>query len=166
MFSLKLFKQLLLPKTINDIFYGSKIVVYSFYLITSITLWRSLHHLFANDGGAQSIATIPLDTYSSGATDTIIGLFALLGLSQLLIGIIYFIVAVRYKSLIPLMYLLFIFEYLSRYLIGVFKSVETVGTAPGAIVNIPFVLLGIVLFIFSFVTSKSSMNIYHENKKV
>ena len=62
---------LLLPKTIDNNFSGHRVSLWFFYLLTAVTLWRSQHHLFSADGGAQSIATIPLDTYSPGPSTTI-----------------------------------------------------------------------------------------------
>ena len=94
---------LLLPKKIDNSFLGNKVALWFFYLLTAVTLWRSQHHLFSPDGGAQSIATIPLDTYAQGASLTIIGIFALWGLSQLVIGVIYLFACIRYRALIPLM---------------------------------------------------------------
>ena len=32
------------------------------WVITALTIWRSLKHMLGHDGGAQSIASIPLDT--------------------------------------------------------------------------------------------------------
>lgn len=97
--------------------------------------------MFASDGGAQSIATIPLDTFTPNGANTVVLIFALWGLSQLIIGIIYVIVIWRYRTLIPLMYLLMIGEYTMRIVLGEMNPIETTGTAPGAIgdyVIIPF----------------------------
>jgi len=140
----------LFPTSFDNNFSGYKFSLWIFYGLTALTLWRSQHHLFAPDGGAESIASIPLSTYSAAASDTIIGVFSLWGLSQLIIGLIYFVACIRYKSLIPLLYLLAALEYLVRYAyVGVFKSIETAGTAPGSIVNLPFTIAFIVLFFFS-----------------
>ena len=78
--------RLLIPEKLDNTFTGNKVSLWFFYLLTAVTLWRSQHHIFAADGGAQTIATIPLDTYSPGASSTVIGIFALWGLSQLIIG--------------------------------------------------------------------------------
>lgn len=115
--------RLLLPKRIDIEFKGHRLALWFFYLITAITLWRSQHHMLAPDGGAQSIATIPLDTYSQGASSTIVGIFALWGLSQLILGLIYLAATVRYRSLIPILNLLGIVEYLGRAYIGHFKPI-------------------------------------------
>ena len=141
--------QKLFPKTIDNVFPGNRIALWAFYLITAVTLWRSQHHIFAPDGGAQSIATIPLDRFTSGGAEAVISIFALWGLAQLLLGLIYLLVAVRYKALVPLMWLLFSIEYAGRLGIGQFKPIETLETAPGATANLPFMIVGIIMLILS-----------------
>ncbi len=111
--------------------------------------------MFAPDGGAQTIATIPLNTFTSEGANTVIFIFSLWGLSQLIMGIFYVIVSLRYKSLIPLMYLFIFIEYLMRLILGTLKPIETSGTAPGAIINFIFPPLVIVLFLLSLNTKKS-----------
>ena len=140
----------LFPRQITSEFPGFKIALWAFYLFTALTLWRSQHHLFAHDGGAQSIANIPLDTYSDTAAATIIGVFALWGLSQLVIGLIYLVAAIRYRSMIPTLYLLSLVEYLVRaFYIPAYKQIETPGTAPGAAGNLPLAIFSLVMLALS-----------------
>ena len=79
-------KYRLLPSSFDNNFDGHSISLWLFGLITTVTLGRSLTHIFLPDGGAQSIATVPLDQYSSGAESSVISTFALWGLSQLCSG--------------------------------------------------------------------------------
>ena len=146
-----------LPKEINNTYQGRKIALYLFYLFTILTLVRSLIHVFAPDGGAQTIATIPLDSFSNEGASAVILIFSLWGLSQLIMGMFYVIVCLRYKSLIPLMYLFILFEYLMRLILGVLKPIETTGTAPGAIINFIFPPLVIILFLLSL--NKSQLKV-------
>jgi hypothetical protein len=146
-----------LPKKINNTYQGRKIALYLFYLFTIMTVVRSLIHVFAPDGGAQTIATIPLDSFSNEGASAVILIFSLWGLSQLIMGMFYVIVCLRYKSLIPLMYLFILFEYLMRLILGVLKPIETTGTAPGAIINFIFPPLVIILFLLSLNKSQSKV---------
>jgi len=132
--------QKILPTTIDNNYKGNKIALWFFYFITAVTVVRSLIHMFKHDGGAQSIATIPLDTFTEPGAAVIILIFAYWGLSQLMFGIVQVIVAIRYKSLIPLMYLMLVLEWAARFLISLYKPIETVGQAPGGIGNmvLPF----------------------------
>ena len=144
----------ILPEKIDNNFPGHKFAAYAFLVLTIITIARSLAHMFLPDGGAQSIATI--DVSIEGGI-TIIGMFAQWGLSQLLMAGIYVIVYVRYKSLIPLMYLIIFAEYAGRIVMGLLKPIETVGTAPGGIGNFIFVPLAIILFIVSIRSPKQNI---------
>ncbi len=105
--------------------------------------------MFKDDGGAQSIATIPLDSFGPGGAETVIGIFAFWGLSQLLLGLVYVVVLWRYPALIPFIYLLFLAEYLGRLLLGMANPIETTGTAPGGRANLIFPVLGALMFYLS-----------------
>jgi len=126
----------LLPSSFDHNFDGHPASLWLFGLITTVTLGRSLTHIFLPDGGAQSIATVPLSQYSSGAESSVISVFALWGLSQLLIAIVMLIAALRYRSMVPLLYLFLVVEYSARICIGIFKPLETLQTPPGAIGNL------------------------------
>ena len=149
----KVLFQKILPPTIDNKFPGHIVAQIVFLVITIITLIRSLLHMFLPDGGAESIASIDVDVAGG---DTIIGMFYLWGLSQLLFGIFYVIVYVRYKSLIPLMFLFLTTEYLFRMILGFYKPIETMETAPGEIGNFIFVPVCIICFVLSIWKPKSS----------
>lgn len=149
----------ILPAQIDNHYRGLKISQYAFFLITAVTLVRSLIHVFAPDGGSQSIATIPLDSYSAEAASTVILMFSLWGLSQLLMGIVYLGVSLKYRSLIPAMYVLVIFEYAMRIVIGQMKPILTTGTAPGSIGSWIMVPVCAVLLALSLIPAKSSKQV-------
>jgi len=134
----------LLPER-PDRYEGHPIVLWLFIPITLVTIGRSLVHVFKHDGGAQSIATIPLDAMTQGGAAAVITVFALWGLSQLLIGVFYLIVLVRYRGLIPLMLLGILVEYAGRYLIGELKPLATAETPPGVVGNYVMMAAGLVL---------------------
>ena len=137
------------PKQLNNDYGGSLLAKWVFVLLTAVTLVRSLIHMFSPDGGAQSIATIPLDSFTSDGAAAVILIFSLWGLSQFLIGIIYIVVLWRYQALIPFMYLLIIIEYTMRIVLGVLKPIETVGTAPGAVGNFIIVPFAVIMLFLS-----------------
>jgi len=152
----------LLPEQVTNEYNGNIIALYSFYAIIGMTIVRSLLHMLLPDGGSESIASIPIDTYSTEAEATVIGIFFLWGLSQLIIGVIYFIVAIRYKSLVPLMWLFFTIEYIFRLLMGFYKPIETNETAPGEVGNFILIPLGLIMLYLSYQTSS---NISNSNSK-
>ncbi|MEP3694282.1 MAG: hypothetical protein ABJM99_04885 [Parasphingorhabdus sp.] len=146
----------LFPAQIDNVFPGQKIALWVFYALTAITLWRSQHHMLSPDGGAQSIATIPLDSYSDGAAATIIAVFAQWGLIQLLVGMLMLLAAFRYKSMVPLLWLILLVEWTGRGLIGQFKPVETLATAPGQIGNLVMPIIALTMLILSLIPPKKT----------
>ena len=146
----------LLPVVVDNQFRGIKLSQYAFLLITAATIVRSLIHVLATDGGAQSIATIPLESYSPQAAATVILMFSFWGLSQLLMGFVYLVVYLKYKSLIPMMYVLMIVEYAMRIVIGQMKPIVTTGTAPGSIGNWIMVPVCAGLLALSLIRGKDS----------
>ncbi len=139
----------LLPQPATDPYRGATIAKWVFVGITIVTIGRSLVHILLPDGGAQSIATIPLDDFTANGAASVIHLFALWGLSQLLFGLLYLVVLWRYQALIPLMYVFIFIEYLVRLLLALAKPIETHGTAPGAIGNYLMIPLALVMLALS-----------------
>jgi len=106
---------------------------------------RSCIHLFAADGGAQSIATI--DTSVAGGSN-IIAIFGQWGATQLLLALLLWVLLLRYRGLLPLVIAVLLVEPFFRALSGNLKPIETMGTAPGAALNwfaVP--ILAVVLYL-------------------
>lgn len=146
----------LFPAQFDNVFPGKRLALWLFYPMTALVLWRSQHHTFAPDGGAQSIATIPLDSYSDSASANIIAIFAQWGWVQLLLGLLMLLAATRYRSMVPLMWLLVALEWGGRTAIGLFKPVATLETAPGVTANVPFTLLALAML---------ALSLWPENKR-
>ena len=142
------------PKQVSNTYQGISIAKWVFVVMTMLTIGRSLAHIFLLDGGAQSIATIPLDAFSPDASAVIIGGFAQWGLTQLMFGSLYVIALWRYQSLIPLMWLFILAEYSSRLLLTLYKPFETTGQAPGGIGNYIVVPLALLMLALSLMSKK------------
>ena len=145
----------LFPKTVDNQYRGLPIAKWTFVAMTILVIGRSLAHMFLADGGAQSIATIALDSFSPMAAAVIVGMFAYWGLSQLLFGLLYVLVLWRYQSLIPLMWAFLFIEWTGRLLLGFYKPIETVGQAPGGIGNMVFPVVTLVMLVLSLTGKKN-----------
>jgi hypothetical protein len=140
----------LLPSKADNTINGSKLPVYVFALIAMISTVRSFIHLLSPDGGAGTIAG--LDFSVSGASGIIFA-FALWGSAQLIYALIQLIVAFRYRSLVPFMYVLLILETLLRVLVGQMKPVTFAHTPPGAIQNYIYIPLAVLMLVLSLWTN-------------
>ncbi|CAB4999568.1 unannotated protein [freshwater metagenome] len=135
----------LLPSDARD-YKGPQFVRWAAMAFLVIITVRSLIHVLAPDGGAESIATI--DTTVEGGSN-IIAIFGQWGAIQLLLAALLWVLLLRYRGLTPLVLLVFVLEPLLRGLAGSLKPIESVGTAPGAALNLVVVPVMVMLLILS-----------------
>ncbi len=131
----------LLPAKADNTLSGSNLPFYLFVLLTLIGTMRSFIHIFSPDGGAGSIAGMDLSAGANG----IIFAFALWGSAQLIYALLQWVVVLRYRSLIPLMWLIQLLETLGRMLVGRIKPVTFAHTPPGSYQNYIYLLLAVVM---------------------
>jgi hypothetical protein len=72
---------------------------------------------------------MPLDTYPASAAQNIVGLMARNGLEQLLIASIFVLVLLRYRAMIPLMYVLIVTHYVASRGLAQMKPLVLAGTS-------------------------------------
>jgi hypothetical protein len=135
----------LLPK-IDEDYKGSKVPYYFLILVAIASTIRSLIHVFAPDGGANSIAGI--DVAVQGGLN-IIALFGQWGALQLLLAFFYWLAIIRYKFLIPAMLAVVVIEQLLRIGVGLLKPLEIASPPPGAIGSEILLPISIVAFLWS-----------------
>ena len=119
-------------------------IVTAIYLLVMVV--RSCIHLFAADGGAQSIAGI--DTSVEGGNN-IIAIFHQWGAIQLILAVLLFVLFFRYPGLTPLILLTLALDPVMRFIAGQMMSVTSTRTPPGEALNAASFYLLILLFIAS-----------------
>ena len=142
----------LIPEKIENKIPKNKFVYYFCWLLVGFNFFRSLEHIFAEDGGAESIAGIPLSSYSPEAANNIVSIFAQWGFSQLVFASILLIVVLKIRELIPLMLLIISLENILRAGIGFYKPLIISADPPGALSP----LIGLVTLIFFFISIREN----------
>ena len=146
------------PSKLNNQYEGSKIALYGLYPIFAIYIFRSLVHFLAENSGLVGIATIKVFPISDGLNpNNIIYLFAsLLGATQVSLTIVLLILFIKYKNLIPLIYLICLLDQCLRLISGYLHPLGEdyyINTPPGVISNIPVLLYLILMFYLSLIGS-------------
>mgnify|MGYP001326357100 FL=1 len=144
----------LFPSRLNNRYEGSKIAIYGLYPIFAMYIFRSLVHFLAENSGLVGIATIKQFPITDGLDpNTIIYLFASLwGATQVSLMIILLILFIKYKNLIPLIYLICLLDQCFRLISGYLHPLGQdyyINTPPGVISNIPVLLYLIFMFYLS-----------------
>jgi hypothetical protein len=93
-------------------------------------------HIVRDDGGAQSVSTIPLDTYPADAAQNIVALMSRMGVEQLIIALMWLIVLIRYRSMVPLMYALSVSYYLLLQAVALMKPLALAGICVGLVLSL------------------------------
>ena len=141
-----------IPNSIENKIPNNKIVYYFTWLLVVFNFFRSLEHIFNEDGGAESIAGIPLSTYSSDAANNIVSIFAQWGFSQLVLSCILLFVIIKMRELIPLMLLIIALENILRGVVGLYKPLILGDAPPGAISPI----IGLITLAVFFISIKEN----------
>jgi len=84
----------------------------------------------------------------TGANEVVFA-FALWGAEQLIYALLQWIVILRYRSLIPLMWAIQFLETLGRILVGHLKPVTFAHTPPGAYQNYIYLVLSLLMLALS-----------------
>ena len=138
----------IIPDTIENRIPNNKFVYYFTWLLVAFNFFRSLEHIFNEDGGAESIAGIPLESYSSEAANNIISIFAQWGFSQLVLACILLLVVLKMREFIPLMLLIIALENILRGAVGLYKPLILGDAPPGSVSPI----IGLVTFAVFFIS--------------
>ena len=130
-------------------FRAVRLIALAFLLIVVV---RSAIHLFAPDGGAESIAGI--DTSVAGGNN-IIALFHQWGAIQLVLAGLMLVLFFAYKGLTPLVILFLALDAPMRALAGMMGKIESEHTPPGEALNWPAFFFLVALFVVSLLKKKS-----------
>jgi hypothetical protein len=133
---------MLLPLRVDNTYRGHKLGLVLFGLFIFLKVIMSLRSI--TNGVSIAIGDgIPLDTFPPPAAQAYVSLFALFGLSQFMLCLLSILALARYRALVPLMFALYLMEFLGRRLILQFMPVERTETPVPTIINL--VLLAVML---------------------
>ena len=138
------------PLRADNTYRGYKLALWLFAVVVFMKAAIGLNSIFNGHKVAMSADGIPLDTFTPNGARAVVSLFALLGLSHLVICALCVLVLARYRSLVPLMFVVLLLEYLSRRLILHFLPIAKVGTPPGSFINLGLLVLMAVGLALSF----------------
>jgi hypothetical protein len=139
----------LLPRQVDKTYHGSPHALWLFAVLVSMRLVISLNSIFNGHSVASSADGIPLHTFTPAGARTVVSLIALLGLSNLMIGLLCVLVLARYRALVPFMFALLLLQHLSRTLILQVMPIDRTGTPPGFAVNLVLLALTVVGLVLS-----------------
>ena len=147
----------LFPKAFDNAYRGHWLAI---WILAPIVLMKlamgvnvaGLNPWVANRVIIETADGIPIGAYGAEAASVVMFLFASWGLGLLVLSSLGIVVLVRYRAMLPLMYLLLSIEQLGRkaisYVSPIIRPVATDGVSVGALINWGFsaaLVIGLVL---------------------
>ena len=120
----------IVPHQFDNNYRGHKLALWLFALLVLMKLGMSLSAIFDGYNMARSADGIPIDTFTSGGAEAVISITALLGLSHFLLASLGVLALIRYRAMIPLMYVLLLVGYFAKKWILLVHPIVRTGTHP------------------------------------
>ena len=145
---------ILFPNKLNHDYRGSKIAIYGLYPVFVLYIFRSLVHFLSENAGLVGIASIKeLPNIDSIDPNNLVYLFASLwGATQVSLTLILIILFIKYKNLVPLIYMICLLDHCLRLISGTLHPLTDdyyISTPPGVIGNIPILIYFMIMFYLS-----------------
>lgn len=141
-----------IPENANNDFRGGAVPLYTFCVLIAITTFRSTVHFLKEDSGVNSIASIHLFPGDPDPNLVIHMFSSLWGSQQVIMVMVYVIVLIRFRNLIPLMFALMVVEVGLRFIAGSIHPLTEefyVRTPPGKWGNLPMLVVSMLMVYLS-----------------
>lgn len=134
----------LFPRVADNTYRGNRLALVLFGLLTALKLLIGMRSMLDPVAVAQGADGIPIDSFSPDAAREVLSTFSLLGMHFVMVAVLSLIVLWRYRTLVPMMFLLQLaFRGVSWLLKNANPGAITNPNAPGDIVS--EVILGLTV---------------------
>jgi hypothetical protein len=134
----------LLPERIDNTYRGHRLALWLLGVLVLVKGAIGLGTIFNGRSAAVSADGIPLDSFTPAGAQAFVSLLAAWGLAQVVLNLFGWLVLVRYRAMVPLMFVLLLVEHLGRRLVFWVQPIPRTGTPPGFFVNLVLIVALIV----------------------
>lgn len=149
----------LFPKQVDNRFDGNRAALWLLGLLVALKLVVSLNSIFNTASVAAGADGIALDSFGAAAAREVLTLFSLVALGQLFLALIALAALIRWRALVPFLYLVSLGEQLARRVVVATHELERTssGIAWFVTYGVLFLLaLGLLLSLMPARTAKRS----------
>jgi hypothetical protein len=140
------------PKTIDNTYRGHWLGLWLFVPMVLLRATQGVNAIFITRTVITGADAIPLDSFGASAAETLVSIFALLGVLLLILPLLSLIALIRYRAMIPLLYLLFLgWQLAGRALLLYYPIVRTTEYPIGFYFNLALLGVTAIGFVLSVV---------------
>lgn len=133
------------PKQLDNTYRGQRVALWLFGLVVTLKLIISTNSILNTRSIAMGADGIPLDSFGPGGAQTVILLFALQALGNMMLALLGVVALIRYRAMIPLLYLLFLIAQIGGRVINALHAApETAAASNGNIVIYSLIALVVI----------------------
>ncbi|MFP5329227.1 MAG: hypothetical protein ACLGHC_03695 [Alphaproteobacteria bacterium] len=148
----------LLPRQLDNRYDGSRVALWLLGLVAVLKLMMGGNSLLNAAEVASKADGIPLDTFAPAAAREVVLLFEMAGLGQLVLALLGALALVRYRAMVPLVFLIFLAEHAGRRLIVFANAVEASRTlSPGFYINMGLLALMLIGLTLSLMPRRAAL---------
>ena len=134
----------LLPPSIDNRYHGRAPALWILGVLLLLRAVMSLNSIFNGEAVARGADGIPLDRFTPEAAQTTVALFALAAFSRLVTTLMGAVALVRYRAMVPLMFVLLLLDHLGRMAVLAALPIPRAGTPPASTLSLAILTLTIV----------------------
>lgn len=149
----------ILPRRIDNTYRGHPIALYAFWVLMIPFTFRAFVHFLKDDSGVHAIASIKVFPGDPDPNTVIYMFSSLWGGQQLIMLGVYLLVLLRYRSLVPLLYVILVVESLFRLATGMLHPLTDAHfehAPPGAYATLPILVIAIAMGLLSLRTQREA----------
>ena len=147
----------ILPRCIDNNYRGRKLALWFFWVVVVMRGLQGLSLIFNGHSIVRNADGIPLETFPIAASQSIVAMFVISGLSRLILSLLGVLAFVRYRSAIALMFTLLALDQLGKELLLHFYPLFRVGNPIGPTVNLILLVLTFIGLVLSLWGKRNSI---------
>jgi hypothetical protein len=134
----------ILPRSIDNAYRGHKLAFLPFGLLVLLRLVIGLNSIFNGYQVMTNADGISLGSFPPAAVQALVSVWALLGLSRVVIALLCVLVLVRYRGMVPIMFVLLLLQHVAGIAITYFLPLVNTRAPDASIVNLASITLLVV----------------------
>lgn len=148
----------LFPRQADNTFHGYRAALWLLGLFIALKLAMSINSILNTASVAAGADGLPLDSYGPAPTQAVLMLFALTALGQLTITVFALTALIRYRAMVPFIYLVLLGEQLARrFIVQDYSVVRTEGISAGSYVTLGLLALLTLGLVLSLIPSRQRL---------
>jgi hypothetical protein len=145
----------LLPRQVDNTFDGHRAALWLLGLFVALKLVMSVNSILNTASVASGGDGLPLDSFGPAASRTVLMLFALMSVGQLALAVIALTTLIRYRAMVPFVYLVLLGEQVARRsIVQTYAVARTESSPVGWYVNFGLLALLTVGLVLSLIPTR------------